>query len=779
MKPGSSMRAAPGRSSADARRTDAHQMGSGAWRRRLSTRVRRTDHMRFGVRLRAGLAALCVLPLLGAATPTSAAQGASDYEPTWQSLSQHAAPDWFNDDKFGVFIHWGPTSVPAYDEWYQYQMNRRGSGTWQHHRDTYGEGFNYDDFFPRFTAEKFDANAWVDLIEDSGAKYFALTTKHHDGYALFPSRYSDRNSVAQAPHRDLTGELFAAAKERAPELKRGAYYSIWEWLNPAETGRQPTNPYTGAPIAYTGYKPFATYPEFLNLQMKELIDNYDPDLIWCDGDWTHNAAYWNLMPTLAHYYNQAMNRQHPKDVVVNNRCRISDQGSHTDRFQPDYLTPEQVVLSDIQPFKWETSATMGTWFYLDKPGYPVPTADRLIEQLVDVVSKNGNLLLNMSPRPDGTIPADHQAKLHEIGDWLRINGEAIYGSTYWNQFEDRTANVPVRFTVKKNAVYVTAFDWPGQQLNLADTIPANPGTQVTLLGAKNSAPLAWHRENGRMIVTMPAEGAEATTSRHAYTFKISTPGMPQLRLSSDVTKQVHRGDTVPMTVTVSNTGDESNPVGEVGINAPAGLSLEPSTFKLDASPGGGAQRFRTTLSVAADAPFGQQDITMTATVGNTTFTARTRVDVQRPNLALNKPAVQSSTYPSLGGVSFSASNAVDGDTDGLHLNLSHTNNDQSAWWQVDLGSSQPVGQVAVWNRADCCTDRLANYHLVVSDSPLPNRPLTAADLTAPGVWSTMQAAPAGRPTTVPVNATGRYVRIQLAGTNYLTINEVQVFPPDD
>lgn len=471
-----------------------------------------------------------------------------DYKPTLESLGKHLVPQWFKDAKFGIFIHWGIYSVPAfapdydppyppgppyswpqgtaYAEWYWYSMHDSNNDTYSYHRRKYGENFNYDDFIPWWKAEKFDARSWVRLFEEAGARYFAQVSKHHDGFALFPSRTTNRSTTVMGPRRNLAGELFGAARKHS-KLKAGFYYSLAEWYNPAGvyspfTGwsRPPYNPYTGERVPYTGYKPIDDYVRDHDLpQLRELIDGYDPDILWADGADPGKENYWRSNEIIAYYYNQAKDRHHPKEVVVNDRF---GEGSHG-----DFSTPEYAKESDIKQEKWESTRGIGLSF-----GYNAQeteedylTPDELIDLFVDIVSKNGNLLLNIGPKADGTVPQIMQDRLRALGTWLRINGEAIYGSTYWKQAEDDGSNVPVRFAVKpseKDGFYATALNWPGKELIITAQVPISKRSRIQLLGARGK-PLEWTRRNGRLIVQMPREGESATESRHAYTFKIINP----------------------------------------------------------------------------------------------------------------------------------------------------------------------------------------------------------------------------------------------------------------
>jgi alpha-L-fucosidase len=681
-----------------------------------------------------------------------------DYKPTVESLSTHPLPEWYRDAKFGIFIHWGPTAVPAQDDWYMWSMNQRGSSTWNYHRQKYGENFNYDDFFPMFTAANYDPKKWVELFEEAGAKYFVLTAKHHDGYALFPSQYTDRDSVAQPPHRDLVGELIDAAKEYAPDLRRGLYYSMPEWYNPSYrwggvfAGGPPHNPYTGKEIPYTGYIPVDNHvKDFQKPQMIELIDRYAPQVLWCDIGGPNDS-----LPVIAHLYNK------DPEAVVNDR---SGAPVH------DFVTPEQYVPSDILKAKWETCDVINSWFYMDPP-YKNYTAETVIEELTDVVSKNGNLLIDIAPKPDGTIP-DHQvAVLRGVGEWLRTNGEAIYGATYWTNHQDSSANVPVRLTVKRNAFYVTAFDWPGATLDLdANLVPTMDGTQVHLLGTASSKPLSWRKQDSRIIIDTPVEGPSATHSKYAYTFKITTPGMSYVRAGLDSSTTPTRGQSVSATVTVTNVGGKDAGAGKVTISTPDGISAQPSSFALSKLNIDESATFKTTLTTAPDMPYGNYKVTLSTSFGGRPMIGGMPFKVAPPNVAAGKATTQSST--DFGGT---PDRAVDGNTDGSYFagSSSHTGYDQNAWWQVDLGKSYQIYEIDIWNRTDGFTDRLSDYYVLVSDEPFTSTSLDET-LNQPGVWSSRQIQVAGRPTAVPVAQSGRYVRIQLKGTNWLTLPEVQVF----
>ncbi|MEK8142714.1 alpha-L-fucosidase [Streptomyces sp. M10(2022)] len=216
-------------------------------------------------------------------------------------------------------------------------MNSAGDATNKYHQDTYGTDADYDDFIGRWKAEKYDPDAWVKLFKDAGAKYFVLTSKHHEGVALYDSKVSGRDTVDLGPGRDLAGDLFKAARKEGG-LRAGFYYSLYEWNHPAYTGKPVSNPYTGATVPYTGAPVVDDYvDDHMVPQMRELVDQYDPDMLWCDGQWDKPASYWKTAPVIADYYNQAKNRKNPKEVAVANRCKI--ESGELDSKELDFQTP--------------------------------------------------------------------------------------------------------------------------------------------------------------------------------------------------------------------------------------------------------------------------------------------------------------------------------------------------------------------------------------------------------------------------------------------------------
>ena len=456
-----------------------------------------------------------------AADAANLAAQKAPYQPTSESLRAHKVPQWFEDAKFGIFIHWGVYAVPAYHEWYVefispksafgFMMGgppftaRRGNlpeelykrmvreEAVQYHIKNWGADFPYDDFIPMFKAEKYDPDAWAELFRQAGAKYVVLTAKHGDEYALWPTKCTRRNSMETGPGRDLAGDLLKAVRKQG--MKMGFYhnttYTFWDQRYP---GRD--------------------WVEYMNNSIKELVNLYKPDILW--GDVTIGpvytragtglpADYWNSKEVLAYFYNHSDN---PAEVVANDRWGRDLDGTMVG----DYTTPERVRVDRINKQKWELCDSLDptSWGYNRNlaPGqYMSP--NRLVDYLVDVVSKNGNLLINIGPRADGTIPEVMQECLRQTGEWLRINGEAIYGTTYWDTHIDGD----MRFTRKGNTLYAIALEWPEGELKLT-TLAGKAVISVELLGA--SEPVKWKRQADGLVIQPPAK----KPCRYAYSFRI-------------------------------------------------------------------------------------------------------------------------------------------------------------------------------------------------------------------------------------------------------------------
>ncbi|KAI0127263.1 alpha-l-fucosidase [Xylariales sp. AK1849] len=414
--------------------------------------------------------------------------GFGSYEPTYESIYTHESPDWYNGAKFGIFIHWGPYSVPAwgntgsnetYAEWYWWNLNKgpnTSDATYEFHLANYGPDFVYDDFVANFTAAAYSARDWVDLFADAGATYFVQVAKHHDGYALFdlPANVTERTSVAQYPHRNYVKELYDAAEEYQPQLHRAAYYSLPEWFHPDYEpygfgrwpGRNATNPFTNETLPYTGYVSVDDYLTDLILPEMQALASLGSEIMWCDIGGPNVTAEFAVQ-----WYNEAIaqNRQ----VVMNNRCGLPG----------DFDTPEYATLSATQQRKWESNAGMDPYSYgfnraTAMEGYM--NASTIVTSLVDIVSKNGNYLLDIGPMGNGSVPEIEAQHLRQAGVWIKDHAEAIFNTTNW--FVTPHEGEDVRFTTTVHAFYVMVMNQLNSSLTLTSPIPWIEDDQVTVVG---------------------------------------------------------------------------------------------------------------------------------------------------------------------------------------------------------------------------------------------------------------------------------------------------------
>ena len=376
------------------------------------------------------------------------------YTGKWESVNTHQVPKWYDDCKFGIFIHWGIYSVPAYAphtwelgevdskewfadnpyaEWYYNSLNIGKGPTYEHHMEKYGKDFKYEDFIPMWKAENWDPAKWAELFKKAGAQYVVLTTKHHDGFCLYPSKYTDFNCVKMGPKRDITGELTDAV--RAEGIRMGLYYSgliDWQYAN---------DPIFENDDLFGTASPTFEYADYSYKQMMELVDTYEPSLVWNDIGWPKQSQ--EMMPFfLAHYYNKV------EEGVVNDRFN--------DRYH-DFLTKEYKQGKVDRSEKWEMCRGMGLSFgYNENEGDDQIISEQgLISLLVGTVANNGNLLINIGPKADGTIPAEQERRLLVLGSWLETNGEGIY-ETRCSRRESVVSDngTAVHFTAKGSDLYV-------------------------------------------------------------------------------------------------------------------------------------------------------------------------------------------------------------------------------------------------------------------------------------------------------------------------------------
>jgi alpha-L-fucosidase len=445
---------------------------------------------------RLALLALAVLSLTVA--PPLAAW--ADDPPTWEELDARPIPPWFDDAKLGIFIHWGVYSVPAwgpkgkYAEWYWHDLMNPKSDTRKFHDAVYGPKFQYQDFAPLFRAEMFDPNRWADVLAASGAKYVVLTSKHHEGFCLWPNPQSwNWNSVDIGPHRDLCGELSEAVKAKG--LKMGFYYSLYEWYHP-------------------DYK--TNLPKYVDQhmlpQIKDLVTRYKPSIVWTDGEWEHNSDVWRSREFLHWLYTEAG----IPDVVVNDRWGKDCRGRHGGYYTTEYGNTYAAEGAAPKKHAWEECRGIGKSFGYnrneDVADYNTPT--QLVHLLVDTVSAGGALLLDIGPTGDGRIPVIMQERLTQLGDWLKVNGDAIYATREWRVAKDGD----VRYTQGKDgSVYAIVLKWPVGPLTL--TAPkAAEGAKATLLGGEGVA-VETKVEGGKLVISLPANPPKALD--HAFVFRLT------------------------------------------------------------------------------------------------------------------------------------------------------------------------------------------------------------------------------------------------------------------
>ena len=404
------------------------------------------------------------------------------------------------------------------------------------------------------------------------------------------------------------------------------------------------------------------------------------------------------------------------------------------------------------------------------------TTDQLVDTLVDIVSKNGNLLLDIGPEADGTIPEIMAANgCGTSAPGCDVNGEAIYGTTYWNRADEPAADVPVRYTQRDGSLYATALTWPGRELTLGGDLPFGENTEVTLLGADGDT-LDWERNDaGEIVIEMPEEGADATTSTHAFVFEIATPKIDTLlRTTVRVPDAAQRGTTVVGSAVIANASSEASDPAEVEVTGPEGWTVTSGAASVPELAPGESYVVPITIAVPADAEPAPGRIVVTTSADGVSTVAVATVKIALPNLAKGKPATQSSV--AWDGV---PARAVDGNRNGAFSgnSVTHTSEPSTeAWWQVDLGAVAAIDRIEIYNRTDCCGERLSNYWVMTSDEPIAANSLAEARATA-GVSAIRVAEQAGRPSVIdlPEGATGRYVRIQLeSATLPLSLAEVEV-----
>jgi alpha-L-fucosidase len=470
------------------------------------------------------------------------------YRPDWRSLATYKEPQWYKDAKFGIFIHWGLYSVAGFgNEWYSRNMYVQGSPEFEHHVKIYGpqSRFGYKDFIPMFKAEHFDAKAWARLFHEAGAQYVVPVAEHHDGFLMYLSNLTDWCAGKMGPKRDVVGELADAVRAEGMHFAASSHRIEHDWF--MDGGREfdsdvndpkyadfygPAHPRMvkkgdeDRMIREWTYLSPAFKDDWL-ARTAEIVEKYHPDLVYFDWWIGHPAMRDQLSRFAAYYYNQGEKRG--TGAVINYKH---------DAFQEDsaILDVERGQLTEIRPQHWQTDTSLSnkSWGYIDNDTYKTP--EFVIHQLIDVVSKNGNLLMNVGPKPDGTIPEQAQAILREVGGWLKVNGEAIYGTRPWTKFGEGPTQVAggsfhdtdtkpytpedFRFTTKGSVLYAIELGWPNTGKSVIHSLgkkalgPNHSLKEITMLGSDDR--LTWQQgEDGLQITT-----SDSAPGKFAYVYRI-------------------------------------------------------------------------------------------------------------------------------------------------------------------------------------------------------------------------------------------------------------------
>ncbi len=466
-------------------------------------------------------------------------EGGQRYEGDWESLKRHkAVPDWFRDAKFGIYFHWGVYTVPAFGtEWYPREMHLKDKSEYKHHIEKYGDPseFGYHDFVPMFKAEKFDAEKWADLFERAGARFVGPVAEHHDGFSMWASRVNPWNAKEMGPKRDITGELAAAIRKRRMRFVTTFHHTRNRTWYPRVEGWPTTSEDAMLRILY-GNIPEDEFRELWKGKLYEVIDGYRPDLIWFDSKLEAVGEEY-ITDFLAYYFNRA--DEWGREVVV--ACKGLDLPREIG--VEDF---EKGRMNQITDYVWLTDDMISfrSWSYVE--GMKIKSTRYVLGVLIDIVSKNGCLMLNISPKSDGTIPKNQEEVLLGIGAWLKKNGEAVYGTRPFVVLGEGPTRLKkggeyareklhykaedIRFTTNGNVVYAIQLGWPGAN---HETLLKSFSKQmckdslvvksVKMLGSEEE--IDWSLGEEGLMVTSP------TLAPHdmAVVYKIETNGLEHFR----------------------------------------------------------------------------------------------------------------------------------------------------------------------------------------------------------------------------------------------------------
>lgn len=479
------------------------------------------------------------LLVISVAAGLSSARGEDTrpFEPTWESLQRYECPEWFQDAKFGIYAHWGPYAVPAYrSEWYSHYMyfNLR-----ERQEEIFGplKDFGYKDFIPDLTGKKFDADEWAELYRKAGARFAGPVAEHADGFSMWDSELTKWDSVEMGPKRDVVAELEAAIRKRGMKFVATFHHQwLWGWYPTYDETTDASDP------KYSGlYGPKVSKEQFTDTAMRdepfcklwqqkvdEVVEKYRPDMIWFDTRMhlIHEAF---RLKMAASFYNSGL--QDGRDVILTYKNQDMRPGTAT-------FNMERSRMREINPGPWQTDTSIASnsWGYVE--GLEYYSSKRLIQDLVDIVSKNGCVLLNIAPRADGSIPKEQVDRLLEMGDWLRVNGQAIYGTRPWKTFGEGPAIIPqghladlkftgfcaedIRFTRSKDekTVYVFCLDKPESGSVFVKSLGTDAGLltmspkTVTMPGSE--AEIEWKLDARAMTLILPDD----LPCKHVFVFRI-------------------------------------------------------------------------------------------------------------------------------------------------------------------------------------------------------------------------------------------------------------------
>ncbi len=433
------------------------------------------------------------------------------YENNWESLNSRPVPQWFADAKFGIFIHWGIYSVPAfaprghYAEWYGWTLKCDDPTEAQlkfrdFHNKTYGKDFRYEDFVADFKAEAFDADEWAELFQKAGAKYINFVSKHHDGYCMYDSAYTPCwNSVDVGPHRDFCRELKDALDKT--DVRFGVYHSVYEWFHPL---------YLKDPEEYA--------LKHLIPMLKELVEKYQPATLFTDGEWAHESSVWHSTEFLQWLYNESS----VKDFIVpNDRWGSETRGKLGGNFTSEYgyvngeSSPGGIEAMETYDRPNEECRGIGGSFGWNRFETPEDylTSKELVHMLIDLVSRGSNFLLNIGPTPDGRIPVVMQERLLDIGSWLEVNGDGIYSTVRYSNSSDES----IRYTKKGDDIYAFILKFPYGEFTLNE-VDFDPDLKAEFLGSDVNPDIV--NDNGKVRLSFPALNPDELKSQYAYCIRL-------------------------------------------------------------------------------------------------------------------------------------------------------------------------------------------------------------------------------------------------------------------